>query len=352
MDDRGQVKNATIHDVARLAEVGIGTVSRVINDSPGVKPVTRQRVLAVIEALHYSPNLIARSMISKRTGSIGVIVPFFTRPFFSEVLRAVVAAITQSGRELILYNVQSSDQCDSYFRKLPRQRKVDGLLVISVFPDDAAAAGFKHAGLPVVLVDAYHPLLTSLVVDNVEGAYQAVKCLIEHGHRRIGFINGVIEGDFRFNRANDRLIGLHRALGEAGLQFEPDLVMTAAWDRQGGRGAALQLLDRPDRPTAIFAASDIHAVGVLEAARSLNITVPEDLSLIGYDGIELSEIMELSTVQQPMKSMGELGTQKLIAQVESSAEGGLAPELIRLQPSLVVRRTIAPLPPLKNDASF
>jgi DNA-binding LacI/PurR family transcriptional regulator len=343
-----QGKIPTIQDVALHADVAVGTVSRVINDSPGVKPATRQRVLTAIGELDYSPNLIARSMTSKRTGSVGVIVPFFTRPFFSEVLRAVEVTITQAGRELVLYNVQSNDQCDSYFRKLPKQRKVDGLLVISLYPDDATAARFRHAGLPAVLVDAYHPLLTSLVVDNDEGAYKAVKSLIEHGHRRIGFINGIIEGDFRFNRANDRLIGLHRALREAGLLFEPELVLTAEWDRHGGRQAALQLLMRPDRPTAIFAASDIQAIGVLEAARSLNITVPGDLSLIGYDGIELSEIMELSTIQQPMKYMGELGVQKLIAQIESSADGGSPPELIRLQPSLVMRRTVNTLPPLSE----
>jgi LacI family transcriptional regulator len=256
----------------------------VINDGQGVKPATRQRVLAAIDELDYSPNLIARSMSSKRTGAIGVIVPFFTRPFFSEVLRAVEETITQAERELVLYNVQSNEQCDSYFRKLPKQRKVDGLLVISIFPDDAAAAAFKHAGMPVVLVDAYHPLLTSLVVDNVEGAYQAVKSLIGHGHRRIGFINGSFEGDIRFNRANDRFIGLHRALGEAGLLFEPELVLISEWDRQGGRQAALQLLTRANRPTAIFATSDIQAIGVLEAARSLNLAVPTDLSVIGYDG--------------------------------------------------------------------
>ncbi len=351
MNDQRQGKIPTIHDVSRIADVGIGTVSRVINDSPGVKPATRQRVLAAIDALHYSPNLIARSMISRRTGSIGVIVPFFTRPFFIEILRAVAAAISQAQRELVLYNIETSDQRDSYFRKLPKQRKVDGLLVISLPPDEAAAAAFKHAGMPVVLVDAYSPLLTSLVVDNVEGAYQAVKCLIEHGHRRIGFINGIIEGNFRFNQANDRLIGLHRAIGEAGLLFEPELALTAEWDRQGGRRAALQLLTRPDRPTAIFAASDIQAIGVLEAARSLNISVPGDLSLIGYDGIELSELMELSTVQQPMSSMGELGVQKLIAQVEGSADGGPPPELIRLQPSLMLRRTITTLPPVSEATS-
>jgi len=311
--------------------------------------VTRQRVLNAIGELDYSPNLIARSMTSKRTGSVGVIVPFFTRPFFSEVLRGVAGAVARTGRELILYNVESNEQSVTYYRTLPKQRKVDGLLVISLYPDDAAATGFRHAGLPVVLVDAYHPLLTSLVVNNVEGAYQAVKCLIEQGHRRIGYINGITEGDFRFNTSNDRYAGLHRALGEAGILYEPNLVLTAEWNRQGGRQAALQLLTRPNRPTAIFATSDIQAIGVLEAARSLNLSVPTDLSVIGFDGIELSEILELSTVQQPMQYMGEVGAQKLIAQIESTADA--APELIRVQPSLVLRRTITN-PPAMSEVTL
>jgi len=128
-------------------------------------------VLQAISELDYSPNLIARSMTSKQTGSIGVIVPFFTRPFFSEVLRGVEVMITQAGREFVLYNVQSNEQCDSYFRNLPKQRKLDGLLIISLYPNDDIATGFKNAGIPVVLVDAYHPQLTSLVVNNIEGAY-------------------------------------------------------------------------------------------------------------------------------------------------------------------------------------
>ncbi len=345
VSDQKLEKAPTIQDVARYADVAVGTVSRVINASPGVKPATRQRVLDAIGELDYSPNLIARSMTSRRTGSVGVIVPFFTRPFFSEVLQGVEEALTQAGREFMLFNVQSNEQCESYFRTLPKQRKVDGLLVISLYPDDAAAAGFRRAGMPVVLIDAYHPLLTSLVVNNVEGAYQAVKCLIEYGHRRIGFINGITEGDFRFNPGNDRFVGLHRALGEAGVQYEPDLVLTAEWDRQGGRQAALQLLTRSERPTAIFAASDIQAVGVLEAARALHLSVPADLSVIGFDGIELSEIMELSTIQQPMQHMGELGAQKLIALTEGRADARSRPELIRLQPSLVQRRTLTTPPP-------
>ncbi|HLX40854.1 MAG TPA: LacI family DNA-binding transcriptional regulator [Ktedonobacteraceae bacterium] len=348
--DQRQERAPTIQDVARHAGVAIGTVSRVINASPAVKPATRQRVLDAIRELDYSPNLIARSMTSRRTGSVGVVVPFFTRPFFSEVLRGVEVAITRSGREFMLYNVQSNEQCQSYFRTLPKQRKVDGLLVISLYPDDAIATSFRYIGMPVVLIDAYHPLLTSLVVDNAEGAYQAVKCLIEYGHRRIGFINGIIESDFHFNSGNDRFAGLCRAMSEAGIPYEPDRVLNTKWDRQGGRQAALQLLTRSNRPTAIFAASDVQAVGVLEAARSLHLSVPADLSVIGFDGIELSEIMEMSTVQQPMQQMGELGAQKLVALIEGHTDVGSRPELICFQPSLVQRSTIT-TPPLLNEIS-
>ena len=326
----------TIHDVAQEAGVGIGTVSRVVNNSPAVKPTTRERVLAAIHRLNYKPDPIARSMISKRTNSIGTIVPFFTRPSFMERLRGVEAVIARLERELILYNVETSAQRDHFFRELPLHRKVDGLLIISLSPDDAVARRFRELGTPVVLIDAYSPLLTSLVVNNVEGAYQAVKRLIELGHRHIGFINGEIEGNFKFNTANDRLIGLHRALGEAGLLFEPEQVLISEWSRKGGKHAALQLLTQQKRPTAIFAASDVQAVGALEAARELGLRVPEQLSVIGFDGIEISELLEFSTMQQPLQEMGELGATRLVELIENPSH---PPELIRFDTKLVERRT-------------
>ena len=331
---------ATIHNVAQTAGVGVGTVSRVINNRPGVKQATREKVLAVIQQLHYKPDPIARSMISKRTNSLGVIVPFFTRPFFMEVLRGVEAVSARLGHELVLYNVETNAQRDRYFSDLPIHRKVDGLLIVSLPPDDSVSRRFSDSGMPIVLVDAYSPLLTSLVVNNVEGAYQAVRCLIEHGHRRIGFINGEIEGNFRFNQANDRLIGLHRALGEAGLLFEPELVFISEWNRNGGKLAALHLLSQPNRPTAIFAASDMQAVGVLEAAKELDISVPEHLSVIGFDGIEVSELLELSTVQQPMREMGEVAAMELVGLIENYPQ---APELIRFDTQLVERHTTGPV---------
>ena len=330
----------TIHDVARIAGVGTGTVSRVINNNPGVKPATRKKVLSAIAQLNYRPNPIARSMISKRTGAIGVIVPFFTRPFNTELLRAVQAALSRSGKELVLYNVETAAQRNHYLSELPMLHRVDGLLLLSLPLEDSFAMDIKEAEIPVILMDTYSPFFTSLIVDNIEGAYKAVKCLIEQGHRRIGFINGVIEGNIKFNQANDRLIGLHRAFGEAGLPFEPELMLTSEWNRSGGKQAALQLLSQEKRPTAIFAASDMQGIGVLEAAKDLCINVPAELSVIGFDGLEVSELLELSTVQQPMRQMGELGVNKLIELMKNPQQ---LPELIRLNTTLIERRTIRAL---------
>src|SRR5579863_3052968 len=135
---------ATIHDVARAAGVGIGTVSRVINNSPSVKAGTREKVEVAIRQLQYQPDPIARSMISRRTGSIGVVVPFFTRPFFMEVLRSMEIALEFYGSDFVLYNVKTNEQRDRYFSELPMRRKVDGLLVLSLPPDDAVACNFRE----------------------------------------------------------------------------------------------------------------------------------------------------------------------------------------------------------------
>src|SRR5574340_288068 len=321
----------TIQDVARIAGVGVGTVSRVINNSPDVKPATRKKVLSAIAQLNYRPNPIARSMISKQTGAVGVIVPFFTRPFHTELLRAVQGGLTCSDKELVLYNVETVAQRDYYLSKLPMLHRVDGLLLLSLPLEDAYALDIKQVGIPIVLIDTYSPIFTSLIVDNIDGAYQAVKYLIGLGHQRIGFINGVIEGNIKFNQANDRLIGLHRAFGEAGLFFDPELLLTSEWNRSGGEQAALQLLSLKQRPTAIFAASDMQAIGVLEAAKELHLKVPDDLSVMGFDGIEIAELLELSTIQQPMQQLGELGVAILIETMNKPQQ---QPELIRLRTTL------------------
>jgi LacI family transcriptional regulator len=326
----------TIYDVARTAGVGVGTVSRVLNNSQTVKKSTRDKVLNAINQLNYSPNPNARSLPSGRTKVIGVIIAFMTRPFSIEVLRSMLNTVTQTDYELVIYNVENDEQRDAYFKNLPMRRRVDGLILVSLSPGEEVMSVFLDSRLPVVLVDAYNPYYTSLVVNNMEGAYLAVKSLIQKGHRRIGFINGIIEGNFKFNQANDRLIGVHRAFSEAGIVFDPHLMIATPWTRVGGRQAAEQLLKLPEPPTAIFAASDIQAVGVLETSRNLKLDVPADLSVIGFDGVELSEILDFSTVQQPMEQMGELAVVKMMELLEQESK---SPKLIRLDTKLLERHS-------------
>jgi DNA-binding LacI/PurR family transcriptional regulator len=335
----------TIYDVAKLAGVGLGTVSRVLNNSPAVRDSTRQRVQAAIRQLDYTPDPIARSMTRGRTGTLAVIIPFFTRPFSIEVLRGIEASTSRLGFELVVYNIENDAQRDDCFRRLPMSRKADGLLVVSVSPKDVFIPNFAQAQLPTILVDAYNPSITSVVVNNVDGSYAAMKYLLEKGHRRIGFINGQIEGNFKFNQANDRLIGVHRALGEAGINFEPELMEIGSWDRQGGRLASQRLLNLKNPPTAIFAASDVQALGTLETAKAMKLSVPRDLSIMGFDGIELSEWLELTTMQQPMYHMGELGMALLMEQIENPQK---PPELIRLNTELVERSTVGS-PKIRNE---
>jgi DNA-binding LacI/PurR family transcriptional regulator len=329
----------TIHDVAKLAGVGIGTVSRVLNNHPNVKPATREKVLTAIEQLHFKPNPIARSMILRRTGALGVIIPFFTRPFHVEVLRAIHAAIDQAGFELILYNVENRIQRDHYFTDLPMLHKVDGLCIVSLPIEDNFILDLQRAKLPVVLIDAYNSHATSLVVDNVDGAYQATSCLIKQGHKHIGFINGLLnEGSFKFGQAHDRLVGFRQALSEYGIGYDPQLVRSCDWSRQAGKDAAIELLSLPEPPDAIFAASDIQAIGALEAARELRRAVPYDLSIIGFDGIEFSELLGISTILQPIQEISQIGVQKLC---EHMTNPDMPPELIHFSTRLVERQTTA-----------
>jgi LacI family transcriptional regulator len=186
----------TIYDVARHAGVGVGTVSRVLNDSPRVSEATRQKVLAAIEELDYHPSPIAQRLSLRKTFAIGVIAPFVTRPAFVGRLRGVEAALTESEYDLVLYNVETTDKRDACFRELPTSQRFDGLLIIALPPTDEDVAHFHQAGIPVVLIDAHHPALSCVVIDDVKGGYMATQHLIELGHTRIAYISDPLESPF------------------------------------------------------------------------------------------------------------------------------------------------------------
>lgn len=330
---------ATIRDVARLAGVGVGTVSRVLNNNPSVSEATRQKVLEAIQALDYVPNPFARRLSLGKALSLAVIVPFFTRPSFVERLRGVEAAIAETEYDLILYNVETVAKRDTYFREVPRRDRIDGLLIISLSPRDADVARFAAANVPTVLVDANHLRLNRVIIDDVTGGHVATRHLIDLGHEKIAFLGDPYPNPFNFTSSHDRYTGYRRALAEAGIPFRPEYYVTGEHGVTKARELAHQLLTLPDPPTAIFAASDTQAFGALEAAQDLGLQVPQDLSVVGYDDIEVAEYLNLTTVRQPLFESGWRGVHLLLRTIEDPA-AELVCDLLPIE--LIVRSTTAP----------
>jgi DNA-binding LacI/PurR family transcriptional regulator len=325
---------ATIAEVARNAGVGIATVSRVLNGSPAVREETRQRVLDAIADLGYAPNAAARALSTGRTLSVGVIAPFFTRPSVMERLRGVSHVLASAGYQLVLFDVERPGQDSRSFGTLPGG--LDGVLSISLCPPPAELARFEAAGTPVVLVDYPHEQLPSIHTDDVAGGRMATEHLVALGHRRIAFV-GDFEHNYQgFTSSAMRRAGYEQALTAAGLDVEPERVRRAAHGREPAANLARELLSSPEPPTAIFAVSDTQATGVLEAAEQLGVNVPGDLSVIGYDDIELARYAGLTTIAQPLEESGERGAELLLAALEGSATVGR-----QLPVELVVRSTTA-----------
>ncbi len=304
---------ATIKDVARLAGVGVGTVSRVLNNHPAVSDETRQRVLAAIEALDYHPNVSARRLSLRKTLTIGVIVPFITNPSVVERLRGISVGIEDTEYDLVIYNVETPQSRDRYFREVPRQERVDGILIISLMPTDEEVALFRRAGIPVVLVDAVHSELPSVTVDDVAGGQLATQHLIDLGHRRVAFLGDPYPNPFHFTSSYYRYLGYAQTLAQAGIPQRAEYVATGEHSRGMAYRLAQQLLALDEPPTAIFAASDTQALGVLAAAKDHGLRVPEDLSVVGYDDLEIAAYLGLTTVHQPLFESGREAALMLLA---------------------------------------
>jgi DNA-binding LacI/PurR family transcriptional regulator len=331
---RERERPPTIKDVARTAKVGVGTVSRVLNDSPMVSEDVRRRVLQTIEELGYRRSSTARNLSLGRTQTVGVVAPFFTSASVLERLRGVVEQLRLAGEyDLLMFDVESLAQRADAFRQFARNDRVDGLIVISLLPSAEEVEMLRREGLSVVLVDVVHPAFPHVVIDDVAGGELATEHLLGKGHRRIGFV-GDAPSPFGFTSSEDRRKGMRRALRRAGIPSLPELEQRGPYGRAEARGMAERLLRLPDPPSAIFAASDFQAMGVLEAASALGLRVPEDLAVIGFDDIELAGAMGLTTVRQPLRETGTLATAMLIAAVERTAPLPTA----ELEPLAVVER--------------
>jgi len=325
----------TIRDVAKRASVGIATVSRVLNNSTSVSKETRQAVLAAIEELDFTPNPIARQLSTGRTLTVGVILPFLTMPSYVERLRGVQHALAETEYHMVLFSVGSPSERDAYFKDLPRNNLVDGILIISLPPNDAQAERLALAEIPTVLIDAYHSRLSCILTDDVKGGMLATQHLIDLGHRKIGFLSDLLETPFHPS-ARFRYQGYRKALEDSGIPFDPAYHISGERGRENAAKMARHLLALDNPPTAIFAGNDIQAIGVLDAAKEAGVKVPDELSVIGFDGVRDSEYTHLTTIDQHLFQSGVRGVQMLIETLESNSP---SPQHQRLPLDLIRRVT-------------
>jgi DNA-binding LacI/PurR family transcriptional regulator len=341
------VKRPTIRDVALRAGVSHQTVSRVINGDRAVIGPTRERVLAAIRELDYVPNAIARSLSVNRTHTLGVVTADISDYAFGQAVAGAEAEARRHGYLLVIGSVGQAageDAAAAYLR-LMGQRRVEGVVLDwpTLRPDDAMVGALATSRLPVITIAA-HPEVSGLQVvdvDNRHGGFDATGFLIGRGHRAIATVTGPL----RWNAAEARLLGYQDALRGAGLPALPELVESGAdWGPAGGQAATARLLGRSASFTAIFAQSDLLAVGAITELRLRGIRVPQDVSVVGYDDIPVARFLDppLTTMAQPIREVGELAARFLIGAVVHPGTDGGGSERLRLLPAtLVVRGSVA-----------
>jgi LacI family transcriptional regulator len=339
---------ATIADVAAASGVGVGTVSRVINGATNVREATRAKVLKVIEQLRYRPSHLAASLSRGTSRTVAIVVPQLTRPSVVMRLAGALAVLDEQDYDTVVCNVDTPQQRDHHLAALTGRHRADGVILVSLRLSPQQLASFRHAGVPLVTVDALTPGVPQTVTDDVAGGRLATEHLLSLGHRRIGFVGDTMRGAAAASRlgldfiaAQRRLNGYRQALAAAGVGYDPALVRRGPHGPASAEALAAELLALPDRPSAIFAASDTQAMGVLAAADRCGIGVPGQLSVIGFDDIDSAALLGLSTVRQPLGDSGAEGARRLCALMRGER---VIPLRQQLTLEVVQRSTTASLP--------
>ncbi|WP_217475629.1 LacI family DNA-binding transcriptional regulator [Stutzerimonas stutzeri] len=330
---------ATIKDVAARAGISYTTVSHVVNGTRPVSDAVREKVEAAIAELGYVPSGVARSLRAQATGTLGLLVPNASNPYFAELARGIEDHAERNGYSVILCN--SDDDIDKQLRYLRVlvERRIDGLVVATVASDTAFAQALASLKVPLMLVDRSLDGVTAdrVQVDHERGGFLATHHLLQLGHRRIACIGGPASTQV----AQLRAAGYRRALADADVQALP--VVDCAFTSPAGYAAAQMLLAGDKPPTAIFAGNDMIALGVLRAAAERGVRVPEQLSVVGFDDIEVSRYLypALTTVGQSIGQLGETAAARLLARIREP-ELSAAHQLV--EPTLVLRESSAAPP--------
>ncbi len=314
-----QKKSPTIYDVAKLSGLSISTISRVLNNPDKVNSETHKRVMYAIDQLGFIPRAEARARALQNTDRIGVLTPFFTAPSFVQRLRGVASALSKANYELVIYPVDSMDHLQGYISSIPLMRNIDGLIIMSFSLNDQDAQRLSSNGMESVLIEYSHPHLNSIQIDDQDGGRLVAEHLISKGHKSFGFL-GDIEPPERFaiHPVKSRLTGFKQGLKEAGLSLPNTYIFSCPYTQSETWQAAHKLLGLPKPPTAIFAASDMQALSVMKVARELNIKIPNDLAIVGFDDIDVADHVDLTTVRQHLDESGRLAAEILLSRIGES----------------------------------
>lgn len=333
-----------MHDVARIAGVSQSTVSHVINGTRAIAPATRAAVLRAIEETGYVHDEVARSMRSRRTGTIGVATSALSNIWFGEVVSALERAATTQGRIVMLVDTHDEPDRELEVVRTFVARRVDGIVLAPSGDPGRSLDLLRRRGVPVVLLDRFVDdalcggACDMIGVENEEPTAGLVDVLVEAGHRRIGFVAG-LRG---LSTTEERLAGFLAGAARHGLDGPP--VLDGASTEDGARAAAGALLDGPDRPTGLVSGNNAMTVGVLRAAHERGLRVPEDLSLVGFDDLPWADAFapRLTVVAQPVVELGARALRMLHERIEEPA---LPSRRVRLEPTLVRRESVAPPAP-------
>src|SRR5258708_3287327 len=314
--DRPQRKSATRDDVARLAGISPAVVSYVVNNGPRpVSDATRSRVQLAIEQLGYRPNGLARSLGANSSFVIGLGVPDSGNLLFGDTSRAIENAAYQDGSPVLLGNTDGDEKRERRYVGVLLEQRADGIILISAGHSNVEIRHVSDAGVPLVLVDRLVRGFGAsiILVDNEDGGFQATRHLLDHGHSRIACIAGPSD----LSPASDRRRGWTRAMREARIGPDDDLLVRSDFTRLGGYISTKRLLSSESPPTAIFASTDQQGIGALRAARELGRRVPSDLAVVAFDGIAESVYTNpgLSTIHQPTRQVGDQAVRSLLAMI-------------------------------------
>lgn len=313
---------ATIKEVAQLAEVSVATVSRVLNDTGFVSEPLRERVLKAAKDLNYRPSRVAKSLRHQKTNTIGVLVPQLDMPFFSTLTFAIQRTLADSEYYTLVASTMEDSVQELAYVEMMIESRVDGVIIVPTGHALSNIERLVEANVPMVLVDRDFnalPQIDRVLCDNRTGAYHAVKHLLQRGHRHIALVGGPTYS----TPIQRRVQGYEDALREFSVK-RPDhwFILENRPPFEMGYEGAKRLFTQQPYPTAIFALGDITAVGVLHAARELGITMPDDVSLVGFDDIPLAAycLPPLTTVAQPVYDMGRVAAQRLIKRIENAVD--------------------------------